>query len=117
MATRFIRVSETDSFPESRDSNNGKRYTEELSELIPENFHLTPRGIIESLDLRKPIYKKTASYGHFGRNEPGFSWERTDKAAKLKAQAEIAATIAASARDFDPSFVSLISLALIAQMP
>ncbi len=55
--------------------------------LIRENFHLTPRGIIESLDLRKPIYKKTARYGHFGRNETEFSWERTDKAAKLKTQA------------------------------
>ena len=56
-------------------------------ELIRENFQLTPRGIIESLDLRRPIYSKTASYGHFGRNEPEFSWEKTDKAAKLKSQA------------------------------
>src|SRR5881409_3152657 len=60
-----------------------------ISELIRENFHLTPRGIIESLDLRRPIYKKTASYGHFGRNEPEFSWEKTDKAGKLKDQAGI----------------------------
>ena len=58
-----------------------------ISELIRENFQLTPRGIIESLDLRKPIYRKTASYGHFGRNEPEFTWEKTDKAAKLKSQA------------------------------
>ena len=62
----------------------GKIDQNKISELIRENFQLTPRGIIESLDLRKPIYKKTASYGHFGRNEPEFSWERTDKAAKLK---------------------------------
>jgi S-adenosylmethionine synthetase len=62
---------------------------DKISELIRENFQLTPRGIIESLDLRKPIYKKTASYGHFGRNEPEFTWERTDKAGKLKAQAGI----------------------------
>ena len=55
-----------------------------ISELIREHFHLTPRGIIESLELRRPIYQKTASYGHFGRNEPEFSWERTDKADKLK---------------------------------
>ena len=62
----------------------GKVDQNKISQLIRENFQLTPRGIIESLDLRKPIYKKTASYGHFGRNEPEFSWERTDKAAKLK---------------------------------
>jgi S-adenosylmethionine synthetase len=55
-----------------------------ISELIREHFHLTPRWIIESLELRRPIYQKTASYGHFGRNEPEFSWERTDKADKLK---------------------------------
>src|SRR5262245_42538061 len=48
---------------------------DKISELVRENFQLTPRGIIESLDLRKPIYRKTASYGHFGRNEPEFSWE------------------------------------------
>jgi S-adenosylmethionine synthetase len=65
----------------------GKIDQDKISELIRENFQLTPRGIIESLDLRKPIYRKTASYGHFGRNEPEFSWEKTDKAAKLKQQA------------------------------
>ena len=62
---------------------------EKISELVRENFQLTPRGIIESLDLRKPIYKKTASYGHFGRLEPEFTWERTDKAEKLRKQAGI----------------------------
>ena len=46
-----------------------------LSDLIRANFKLTPRGIIESLDLRRPIYKKTAAYGHFGRNDPDFTWE------------------------------------------
>jgi S-adenosylmethionine synthetase len=65
----------------------GKIAQDKISELIRENFQLTPRGIIESLDLRRPIYRKTASYGHFGRNEPEFSWEKTDKAAKLKDQA------------------------------
>ena len=60
---------------------------DKISELVRENFQLTPRGIIESLDLRRPIYRKTASYGHFGRNEPEFSCEKTDKAAKLKEQA------------------------------
>ena len=63
----------------------GKIDQNKISQLVRENFQLTPRGIIQSLDLRKPIYKKTASYGHFGRNEPEFTWERTDKAEKLKA--------------------------------
>jgi S-adenosylmethionine synthetase len=67
----------------------GKIDQNKISDLVRENFQLTPRGIIESLDLRKPIYKKTASYGHFGRTEPEFSWERTDKAYKLKAQVRI----------------------------
>jgi S-adenosylmethionine synthetase len=58
-----------------------------IAELVRENFQLTPRGIIESLNLRRPIYKKTASYGHFGRNEAEFSWEATDKAKALKAGA------------------------------
>src|SRR5437588_6262877 len=67
--------------------DTGKADQDKIAELIRENFQLTPRGIIESLELRKPIYRKTASYGHFGRNEPEFSWERTDKASRLKAQA------------------------------
>ena len=49
-----------------------------------QHFRLTPKGIIESLDLLRPIYKKTAAYGHFGRSEPEFTWERTDKAAVLR---------------------------------
>ncbi len=48
------------------------------------HFKLTPRGIMEELDLRRPIYKKTAAFGHFGRTEPEFTWERTDKAAALR---------------------------------
>ena len=67
----------------------GKIADEKISEIVRENFHLTPRGIIESLNLRRPIYKKTASYGHFGRNEPEFTWEATDKADKLRQQAGI----------------------------
>jgi S-adenosylmethionine synthetase len=55
-----------------------------LVKAIREVFPLTPKGIIEYLDLRRPIYKKTAAYGHFGRNEPEFSWEKTDKAEALK---------------------------------
>jgi len=67
----------------------GKIDQNKISQLIRENFQLTPRGIIESLDLRRPIYTKTASYGHFGRNEPEFTWEKTDKADTLRKQAGI----------------------------
>jgi S-adenosylmethionine synthetase len=58
-----------------------------LTKLIRENFDLTPRGIINHLKLRRPIYKRTASYGHFGRNEEGFTWEETDKANLLARKA------------------------------
>jgi S-adenosylmethionine synthetase len=58
---------------------------DKISELVRAHFKLTPRGIIESLDLRRPIYKKTAAFGHFGRTEPEFTWERTDKANALRA--------------------------------
>jgi S-adenosylmethionine synthetase len=58
-----------------------------LINLIRKHFRLTPRGIIESLDLLRPIYKKSAAYGHFGRPEPEFTWERTDKAAALRQEA------------------------------
>jgi S-adenosylmethionine synthetase len=58
-----------------------------ISELVRAHFKLTPRGIIETLNLRRPIYKKTAAFGHFGRNEPEFTWERTDKADALRADA------------------------------
>ncbi len=62
----------------------GKVSEVELQKLIRENFSLTPKGIIESLDLRRPIYKKTAAYGHFGRKEKDFRWEATDKADALR---------------------------------
>jgi S-adenosylmethionine synthetase len=62
---------------------------EKISELVRGHFKLTPRGIIETLDLRRPIYKKTAAFGHFGRTEPEFTWERTDKATGLRADAGI----------------------------
>ena len=58
-----------------------------ISELVRKNFKLTPKGIIESLKLRRPIYCKTAAYGHFGRNDPDFTWEATDKAAQLASDA------------------------------
>jgi len=65
----------------------GKVPHEKLERLVRENFALTPRGIIESLNLRRPIYRKTAAYGHFGRSDKDFAWEATDKAAKLRQQA------------------------------
>ncbi len=65
----------------------GKVSDDKLSEIVRGNFKLTPRAIIETLDLRRPIYKKTAAFGHFGRTEPEFTWERTDKADALKADA------------------------------
>ena len=60
-----------------------------LEALVRKHFELTPKGIIESLDLRRPVYRKTAAYGHFGRSEPEFSWERTDKAAALRKESGI----------------------------
>ncbi len=67
----------------------GKLEEKKLEELIRKHFLLTPRGIIESLDLRRPIYKKTAAYGHFGRSEPEFTWEKTDKAEALRKEARL----------------------------
>ena len=61
---------------------NGK-----LEQLIRKHFQLTPQGIIESLDLQRPIYKKSAAYGHFGRSDPEFIWEKTDQAAVLRQEA------------------------------
>lgn len=60
-----------------------------LEKMIRKHFQLTPRGIIQSLDLLRPIYKKTAAYGHFGRREPGFTWEMTDKSAELRREAGV----------------------------
>ena len=67
----------------------GKVPADKLQELVRSNFKLTPKGIIESLNLRRPIYRKTAAYGHFGRSDKEFTWEATDKAAALRAQAGI----------------------------
>ena len=66
-----------------------------LSDLIRANFKLTPKGIIDSLKLRRPIYAKTAAYGHFGRTDPDFTWEATDKAAALASNAGSRETVAA----------------------
>ncbi len=69
------------------DFGTGKINHDKLVDLIRKNFDMTPKGIIQTLDLRRPIYKKTAAYGHFGRTEPEFTWEKTDKAATLKKEA------------------------------
>ena len=67
----------------------GKIAEDKIEELVRKNFKLTPKGIIDSLNLRRPIYKKTAAYGHFGRNDADFTWEQTDKAANLRQGAGI----------------------------
>jgi S-adenosylmethionine synthetase len=69
----------------------GRIPEDRITEIVRAHFKLTPRGIMEELDLRRPIYKKTAAFGHFGRTEPEFTWERTDKAAALREAAGLAA--------------------------
>jgi S-adenosylmethionine synthetase len=68
----------------------------QITELIRAFFKLTPKGIIETLDLRRPIFRPTAAYGHFGRTGPGFTWERTDKAEALRKEAGSRGVVAAS---------------------
>ena len=68
---------------------------EKITKLVREHFKLTPKGIIETLDLRRPIYKPTAAYGHFGRSGPGFTWEKTDRADALRKAAGLGAVAAA----------------------
>jgi S-adenosylmethionine synthetase len=68
-------------------SGTAKIDEEKLAEIIRANFNLTPKGIIDSLDLRRPIYRQTAAYGHFGRHEATFSWEQTNKADRLRSDA------------------------------
>src|SRR5215468_11995211 len=70
-------------------AGTGKVPTTKLEQLIRKHFDFTPAGIIKYLDLRRPIYKKTAAYGHFGRNEPEFSWERTNRVKDLRDDAGI----------------------------
>jgi S-adenosylmethionine synthetase len=67
----------------------------EAERLVREHFPLSPRGIIEYLDLRRPIYRQTAAYGHFGREEEGFTWERTHRAAGLRAAAGLEVAVPA----------------------
>ncbi len=65
----------------------GKISDEKIAALVREHFDLRPKGIIQMLDLLRPIYERTAAYGHFGREEPDFTWERVDRAAELRAAA------------------------------
>jgi len=65
-------------------NGTGKLSDDKLAQLVQANFDLRPKGIIQMLDLLRPIYEKTAAYGHFGREEPEFTWEATDKALALK---------------------------------
>jgi S-adenosylmethionine synthetase len=67
--------------------NTGKITHDKIVKIIRDNYDLTPKGIIDKLDLRRPIYKKTASYGHFGRPDPDFTWEKTDMAELLRKEA------------------------------
>jgi S-adenosylmethionine synthetase len=69
----------------------GKVEQSKMVELVREHFQMTPRAIMESLQLRRPIFRKTAAYGHFGRTEPEFTWESTDKAEALRAAAGVEA--------------------------
>jgi S-adenosylmethionine synthetase len=69
-------------------SGTGKIPDRDLEKTIIETFDLTPRAIIKKLNLRRPIFRKTAAYGHFGRSEPGFTWEKTDSADTLKKAAK-----------------------------
>jgi S-adenosylmethionine synthetase len=70
---------------------------EKIAQLIQQHFDLRPRGIVQMLDLLRPIYAKTAAYGHFGREEPEFTWEATDKAALLRDAAGVKARVATPA--------------------
>ncbi|MGC8938673.1 MAG: methionine adenosyltransferase domain-containing protein, partial [Thermodesulfovibrio sp.] len=67
----------------------GKIEDFKLEEVVKKVFDLTPKGIIDKLKLRRPIYKKTAAYGHFGRPDPDFTWEQTDMADILRKEAEL----------------------------
>jgi S-adenosylmethionine synthetase len=67
----------------------GKIPSEQIVKIIRNNFDLTPQGMIDTLNLRRPVFKKTAAYGHFGRNDPDFTWEKTDKAETLRKEASL----------------------------
>jgi S-adenosylmethionine synthetase len=83
-------------------SDTGRIPDGEIVDLVRKHFTLTPRGIIDTLQLRRPIYRKTAAFGHFGRSEPEFTWERTDKAAALAAGAGVGARVEEQAEGVTP---------------
>jgi len=70
---------------------------EKIERLVRNEFRLKPRDIIEALDLRRPIYQATAAFGHPGRAEPGFTWERVDRAAELRAAAGVGGAVPVAA--------------------
>ncbi len=72
-----------------RTDGTGRVAEDTIRDIVRDHFKLTPRGIMEELDLRRPIYKKTAAFGHFGRTEPEFTWERVDRAAALRSAAGV----------------------------
>jgi S-adenosylmethionine synthetase len=76
----------------------GKIADEEIAALVNTHFDLRPKGIIQMLDLLRPIYLKTAAYGHFGRDEPEFTWENTDRADALRAAAGLRGAVEYSAK-------------------
>ena len=86
--TDFVGVAEPVSLMVNTFGTN-KIEENKIEELVKNNFDMRPAGIVSQLDLKRPIYKKTAAYGHFGRNEPEFNWEKTDKAQKLKDESGI----------------------------
>ena len=69
-----------------------------IAELVKKHFKLTPKWIIEHLDLRRPIYRKTSAYGHFGRNDPDFTWEKIDIAEILRQDAGLSKPLKAEAK-------------------
>jgi S-adenosylmethionine synthetase len=69
--------------------NTGRISDARIAELVQAHFDLRPRGIIKMLDLLRPIYRKTAAYGHFGRDEPEFTWEATDRIGALRDAAKV----------------------------
>jgi S-adenosylmethionine synthetase len=77
----------------TRDTASNGLTDEQIADVIRKHFKLTPRGIIETLNLRRPIYRETARHGHFGRELPTFTWERTDKAEALKREVGVAALV------------------------
>ena len=76
----------------------GKIPHEKIVGIVRRYFNLTPGGIIEKLELRRPLYRQTAAYGHFGRNDPDFTWEATDKAAQLASDAGLREPVGAGVR-------------------